>query len=241
MSRVWKPPPALISRACRAFAAVASLQSSVTATFVPPHVKPAMKRKLATWQVALGDGSSFAACSQSWSTIARSRPATEHIACGSISVAICIASARIFTSLRPSSKSNTPAATMAVYSPRDSPATACGRATTSGLVSRSRSMAARPAMNISGWQYLVSASFSSGPSKATANGSQPRMLLAFSSMTLTAGLSATLFSMPTYWEPCPGNMRQALTGCTADSGAHTLDAGRLRGLGSAPSAASGRG
>mmetsp|Transcript_65559 Transcript_65559/g.168746 ORF Transcript_65559/g.168746 Transcript_65559/m.168746 type:complete len:267 (+) Transcript_65559:335-1135(+) len=239
MSDVWKAPPVLMTRACKAFAAVARLHSSSTAALVPPQVKPPAKRKLATLTNAFGDGSAFVASSHSWSTLARSRPATEAMACGVISVARCIASARSLTSVRPSSKSSTPAATRAVYSPSERPATHCGRSTTSGLVSLSRSMAAKPAMNMMGWQYLVSWSFSSGPLRARSCGSQPRISLAFRRYSFTVGLSMTLLSMPTYCEPCPGKRRAALTGITTLSKGATLELGRSSGFGSAPSSGSG--
>mmetsp|Transcript_97661 Transcript_97661/g.285076 ORF Transcript_97661/g.285076 Transcript_97661/m.285076 type:complete len:330 (-) Transcript_97661:539-1528(-) len=229
MSLVWKAPPALMVRACRAFALTANSQSFVTAGFEPAHVKPEGKRKFATLHSALGDGSDSLACSQSLSTLARSRPATEHMAWGTRSVAACMASPRICTSRRPSSKLSTPAAQTAVYSPRERPATACGRSYTSAFVSFSFSLAARPAMNMMGWQYLVSLSFSSGPFSASSSGSQPRISLAFTSIALTIGSSMTSLSIPTYCEPWPGKSSAAGKGGFFFSAFATLETGRSNG------------
>mmetsp|Transcript_40175 Transcript_40175/g.116163 ORF Transcript_40175/g.116163 Transcript_40175/m.116163 type:complete len:307 (-) Transcript_40175:720-1640(-) len=230
ISSVWKAPPAFITRACRARSAIASLHSSSTAAFVPPQVKPLGNKKLATLTVASGDLSAKVAFSHSSSTLARSRPATEHIACGTSSVAFCIASARNLTSRRPSSKSSTPAATSAVYSPSDKPATACGLSKTSGFCSLSRSSAAMPPMNISGWQYRVSDNFSSGPLSAISFGSQPRMAAALENMTLTLGRSTTSFIMPTYCEPWPGKSRAAGNATFRFSSGATRETGKSSGL-----------
>mmetsp|Transcript_89016 Transcript_89016/g.265545 ORF Transcript_89016/g.265545 Transcript_89016/m.265545 type:complete len:313 (+) Transcript_89016:360-1298(+) len=230
MSLVWKAPPVLMTRACSAFAFMASSQSFSIAGFVPAHVKPEGKRKFATLHSAFGVGSDSFACSQSLSTFARSRPATEHIVWGTSSAAFCMASPRICTKRRPSSKLSTPAATMAVYSPRDKPAVACGRSYTSGFDSFSFSLAARPAMYIRGWQYLVSLSFCSGPLRASSLGSQPRISLAFSNIALTAGFSSCSLNMPTYCEPWPGKSRAAGTGGFFFSTFVTLEEGRSSGL-----------
>mmetsp|Transcript_604 Transcript_604/g.1669 ORF Transcript_604/g.1669 Transcript_604/m.1669 type:complete len:214 (+) Transcript_604:374-1015(+) len=199
---VWKAPPALMTRACSARAFVASWQSFSTASLLPAQVKPAGKSTLAIWQmVSSGLGMAALASLQSFSSVGRSRPATEHMLWGTASVASCIASARIFTSLRQSSNSSTPAAQIAVYSPRLRPATACGRSTTSFLDSRMTSIAARPATNIAGWQCLVSLSLSSGPFKHSSLTSQPSTFSAVARRSLTAALFTQSFSMPTYWEP----------------------------------------
>mmetsp|Transcript_605 Transcript_605/g.1671 ORF Transcript_605/g.1671 Transcript_605/m.1671 type:complete len:227 (+) Transcript_605:457-1137(+) len=198
---VWKAPLVLMVRACRARAFVASWQSLSTAALLPAQVKPAGKRTLAIWQTVSSDFSAALASLQSFSSVGRSRPATEHMLWGTASVASCIASARIFTSLRQSSNSSTPAAQIAVYSPRLRPATACGRSTTSFLDSRMTSIAARPATNIAGWQCLVSLSLSSGPFKHSSLTSQPSTFSAVARRSLTAALFTQSFSMPTYWEP----------------------------------------
>mmetsp|Transcript_150798 Transcript_150798/g.366246 ORF Transcript_150798/g.366246 Transcript_150798/m.366246 type:complete len:203 (-) Transcript_150798:388-996(-) len=172
---VWNAPPALMTRACRARAFVASSQSLSTAALLPAQVKPAGKRTLAIWQTGSLDTFSAALASlHNFSSVGLSRPATEHMHWGTASVAICIASARSFTSFRHSSKSSTPAAQIAVYSPKLRPATACGRSTVSFLVSRMTSTAAMPATNMAGWQYFVSLSCFSGPLRQSSLISQPR-------------------------------------------------------------------
>mmetsp|Transcript_48682 Transcript_48682/g.77564 ORF Transcript_48682/g.77564 Transcript_48682/m.77564 type:complete len:213 (-) Transcript_48682:738-1376(-) len=177
------------------------------AGLVPPQVKPAGKRTFAIWQTGVDEvvSSSFASL-HNRSTVFRSRPATEHIACGTSSVAFCMASARNFTKVKPSSNSRTPAAHSAVYSPRLSPATAWTRSTVSRFVCFMSSTPAMPAINMMGWQYLVSLSRSSGPSKQSCFALQPRICSAFSNIFSTAGISKQLCSMPLYWEPCPGNI-----------------------------------
>mmetsp|Transcript_36371 Transcript_36371/g.82732 ORF Transcript_36371/g.82732 Transcript_36371/m.82732 type:complete len:252 (-) Transcript_36371:95-850(-) len=202
---VWKAPPALMTRACNARAFVASSQSLSTHFLLPAHVKPAGKSTLAIWQTgSLTDVSAALASLQSFSSVGRSRPATEHMHWAAASVAPCMASARSFTSFRASSNSSTPAAQQAVYSPRLRPATACGRSTASFLVSRMTSTAAMPATNIAGWQYFVSLSLFSGPLRQSSLTSQPRTFSAVASISLTAGRFTQSLSMPTYCEPWPG-------------------------------------
>ena len=70
---------------------------------------------------------------------------------GVASAASCIAAPRRWTSISPSSKSMTPANTMAVYSPKLSPAVASQARTTSGDSARSDSSAARLVTKIAGW------------------------------------------------------------------------------------------
>mmetsp|Transcript_39494 Transcript_39494/g.105982 ORF Transcript_39494/g.105982 Transcript_39494/m.105982 type:complete len:230 (-) Transcript_39494:14-703(-) len=116
-----------------------------------------------------------------------------------------MASPRTFTSRRPSSKLMTPAAQRAVYSPKDRPAMTEQRSTASALSARSFSTPARPPMNIAGWQYLVSSSFSSGPLRQSSRTSQPSISLDFCNMSFTFGMSFTSANILTYWEPWPGN------------------------------------
>ncbi len=70
---------------------------------------------------------------------------------GVASAASCMAAPRRCTSVRPSSKSMTPAKTMAVYSPRLRPAAASQPKTTSGDSARNDSNAARLVTNSAGW------------------------------------------------------------------------------------------
>mmetsp|Transcript_10470 Transcript_10470/g.24620 ORF Transcript_10470/g.24620 Transcript_10470/m.24620 type:complete len:278 (-) Transcript_10470:88-921(-) len=143
------------------------------------------------------------------------RPTTESIACLLASAAACMASPRSFTISRPSSKDTTPAAHKAVYSPSEKPAMAAALFTHSASRERSCSRAAKPATNMAGWQYLVSSSFSSGPSSQSASTSHPRILLAFSSSSCTAGRSLTPAIIFTYCEPCPGKRSPTGRGSSA--------------------------
>mmetsp|Transcript_101579 Transcript_101579/g.291579 ORF Transcript_101579/g.291579 Transcript_101579/m.291579 type:complete len:309 (-) Transcript_101579:742-1668(-) len=229
MSEVWKAPEVLMIFACRALAPIAREHNSSTAFRVPAHVKPEGKRTLATFTVAPGAGSAAAARSQSSSRVCRGRPAIEHMACGTSSEARCMASARSFTRRRPSSKVKTPAATSAVYSPSDSPATAWQLSTASSLASLKRSMAAKPAMSIKGWQCLVSAITSSGPLSISCFGSQPKIDSAFLSMSLTKALSMTSLSMPTYCEPWPGKSSATGTVTFTFARGSTFDTGKSNG------------
>mmetsp|Transcript_99380 Transcript_99380/g.281465 ORF Transcript_99380/g.281465 Transcript_99380/m.281465 type:complete len:307 (-) Transcript_99380:143-1063(-) len=218
MSGVWNAPPALMTRACRARALVASSHSFSMQALFPAHVKPAGKSTFAIWQTgSLETVSAALASLQSFSSVGLSRPATEHMHCGTASDAPCMASARSFTSFSASSKSMTPAAQMAVYSPKLRPAIACGRSTTSFLDSRMTSTAAIPAMNMAGWQYLVSMSRASGPlrHRSLMLMSQPRILSALSSMSRTAGRPTASLSMPTYCEPWPGKRMATGSFCLA--------------------------
>mmetsp|Transcript_30790 Transcript_30790/g.95749 ORF Transcript_30790/g.95749 Transcript_30790/m.95749 type:complete len:243 (+) Transcript_30790:455-1183(+) len=217
-----------MTRACSARAFVASSHSLSTHFLLPAQVKPAGNSTLAIWHTGSFDTVSAAFASlQSFSRVGRSRPATEHMHCATASVAPCMASARIFTSLRQSSKSRTPAAQMAVYSPRLRPATAWGLSTVSFFVSRMASTAQRPAMNMAGWQYFVSLSFASGPFRQSSFTSQPRTFSAVASISFTAGRLTTSLSMPTYWEPWPGKSSAAgSAGLDLAGGRGMVDRGR---------------
>mmetsp|Transcript_134886 Transcript_134886/g.238635 ORF Transcript_134886/g.238635 Transcript_134886/m.238635 type:complete len:243 (-) Transcript_134886:862-1590(-) len=213
MSDVWKAPPVLMTRAWRQRALVASSHILVMASLVPATVNPAGNRRLAIWHTGSLPLSAAMAFSQIFSNVGRSSPATEAMLCGLRAVAFCIASALIFTSFRHSAKGRMSAAQIAVYSPRLRPATALQRSTCSFLsVAFMSSTAAMPAMNITGWQYLVSASLESGPLRQSSKTSQPRIFFASANMLFTAGKSLTSFNMPTFCEPCPGNMRQTGSG-----------------------------
>mmetsp|Transcript_6895 Transcript_6895/g.18542 ORF Transcript_6895/g.18542 Transcript_6895/m.18542 type:complete len:261 (+) Transcript_6895:269-1051(+) len=227
MSGVWKAPPALMTRACSALAAVASTQSLSTAVLSPAQVKPAGNRTFAIWHTALGLASASFASLQSLSSVGRSRPATEHICCGTDSVAACIAIARILTSSRQSSKSSTSAAQMAVYSPRLRPAVAWTRRTSSFRVCLITSTPARPATNMAGWQYRVSLSLDSGPLRHRSLRSQPSTFSALASISATAGRCMQSFIMPTYCEPWPAKrMATGRAGFPLAGGQGTCDLGR---------------
>mmetsp|Transcript_122959 Transcript_122959/g.348513 ORF Transcript_122959/g.348513 Transcript_122959/m.348513 type:complete len:370 (-) Transcript_122959:89-1198(-) len=209
---VWKAPAVLRTLACMAPAFSAMGCRKLMAFSVPPTDLPLGKRWLEIWQTAPSP-SFFLASSQSGFSLASSRPATESISCLPICAASCMASPRSFTNFSASSKLRTPAAQSAVYSPRDRPAITEQRLTASGLSAFSFSTPARPAMNIAGWQYLVSSSFSSGPLRQRSSTSHPRMSFAFSSISFTAGMSFVDSIMPTYWEPWPG--KKSATGSGA--------------------------
>mmetsp|Transcript_87994 Transcript_87994/g.273378 ORF Transcript_87994/g.273378 Transcript_87994/m.273378 type:complete len:237 (+) Transcript_87994:45-755(+) len=162
MRDVWKAPAVFRIFACSAPAFSALSLSRLMAFSVPPQAKPPWKRWLAMRQTAPGPPAS-SACSQSALSGASSRPATESIFWLPTAAASCMASPRIFTSFRPSSKLKTPATQSAVYSPSERPAMTEARVTASGFSSLSFSMPARPPMNIAGWQYFVSSSLDSGP------------------------------------------------------------------------------
>mmetsp|Transcript_85901 Transcript_85901/g.152159 ORF Transcript_85901/g.152159 Transcript_85901/m.152159 type:complete len:270 (+) Transcript_85901:298-1107(+) len=204
MSDVWKAPPVFNSLACKApFFSTIDFNSS-TAASVPAQAKPFGKSEFATRQTE-PDPAVFSASLQQASNTDWSRPATESMACLPTWAASCMASPRSFTRRRPSSKLKTPAAHRAVYSPKERPATHCGRSAASARSLRSLEMPARPPTNMAGWQYFVSASFSSGPLRQSSNRSYPRIGFAFASMSLTSGISFTPSSILTYWEPWPGN------------------------------------
>mmetsp|Transcript_85014 Transcript_85014/g.189980 ORF Transcript_85014/g.189980 Transcript_85014/m.189980 type:complete len:208 (-) Transcript_85014:86-709(-) len=154
----------------------------------------------------------FVASRQRDCTTLSSRPTSESIFCFPISAASCMASPRSFTSRRASSKPRTPAAQRAEYSPREKPAMTDARVTLSGSCWRSFSTEARPAMNMAGWQYFVSSSFSSGPSWQSSSTSYPKIFSAFSNISWTLGKSFTPSSILTYCEPCPGKMRPTGSG-----------------------------
>mmetsp|Transcript_55842 Transcript_55842/g.169977 ORF Transcript_55842/g.169977 Transcript_55842/m.169977 type:complete len:224 (-) Transcript_55842:775-1446(-) len=198
ISGLWKAPPVpLIGRACNALAAVANSHSLVISAFVPAHETPLGKRELAIWHTASGPPAALASAHRR-SMVFRSRPATEHMACGFRSDAASMASARSLTSFNASSNSRTPAAHSAVYSPRLRPATACGRSTASRLDSLRTSIPASPATNMHGWQYFVWVSLSSGPLAHRSLMLHPKILSAFSSISATAGILIASFSMPTF-------------------------------------------
>ena len=83
--------------------------------------------------------------------LARSMPIIVTMPLDVASAASCIAAPRSCTVIRPSSKSMMPAKTMAVYSPRLSPAAASQDCTTSGVCVRNDSRAARLVTNNAGW------------------------------------------------------------------------------------------
>mmetsp|Transcript_73883 Transcript_73883/g.196343 ORF Transcript_73883/g.196343 Transcript_73883/m.196343 type:complete len:239 (+) Transcript_73883:18-734(+) len=165
MNSVWKAPEVFRTFACKQPGSLSAFCCSrSTAGLLPAQEKPRGKRKFATVQM------SVPLVFDSWQSllrVSRSSPAMETIICGEACAASCMASPRNLTSFSPVSKSKTPAAHKAVYSPKDRPATALFRKTTSGLFRFSSSRAARPAMNIAGWQTLVCSSSSSGPLRQT--------------------------------------------------------------------------
>mmetsp|Transcript_68208 Transcript_68208/g.142541 ORF Transcript_68208/g.142541 Transcript_68208/m.142541 type:complete len:267 (-) Transcript_68208:723-1523(-) len=219
ISGQWKAPPAFTARACSARAAMAFSQSLSMVLLCPAQTKPAGKRTFAIWQTGSWTELSAAFASrQSRSKVDRSRPATDAMPCGARLVASCMASALSCTSLRQSSKSSTPAAQIAVYSPRLRPATACGRSTTSFFDSRNTSTAARPATKRTGWQYFVSDNLASGPLVHNSKTSQPKTDCALESSSFTAGSLEASANMPMYCDPCPGKSMAAGRGGFAFSG-----------------------
>mmetsp|Transcript_100521 Transcript_100521/g.183745 ORF Transcript_100521/g.183745 Transcript_100521/m.183745 type:complete len:246 (+) Transcript_100521:214-951(+) len=181
MRSVWKPPLVFKTLACNAPFCSASSFKAITAFSVPAQEKPLGKSSLAIWQTPLG--SFFAASAQSCVSLGFSMPATESIACLPTAAASCMASPLSLTSSKPSLKLNTPAAQRAVYSPRESPAMTWARVTASSFSPLSFSTPARPAMNIAGWQYLVSSSFASGPLRQRSRMSMPKTILAVLSIS----------------------------------------------------------
>mmetsp|Transcript_97303 Transcript_97303/g.284292 ORF Transcript_97303/g.284292 Transcript_97303/m.284292 type:complete len:259 (-) Transcript_97303:2365-3141(-) len=134
--------------------------------------------------------------SQSFFSVASSRPMTLRIAWGEASVHSIIHWPRSFMILSVSSKLQQPAAQRATYSPQERPAITAARSTLSSPSSaRSFSRAAMPVMNITGMHWL---STESGPASCLQNSktSKPRISLDFSSMSLTAGMSFTESSIP---------------------------------------------
>mmetsp|Transcript_56456 Transcript_56456/g.165745 ORF Transcript_56456/g.165745 Transcript_56456/m.165745 type:complete len:252 (+) Transcript_56456:338-1093(+) len=227
MSGVWKAPPVWMIFACRARASLASSTSFSMADLSPAQVKPSGNRTFAIWHTASGLASASFASLQRLSSLARSRPATLVMACGTSSVAACIAIARTLTRSRASSKSSTPAKHRAVYSPRLRPAVAWTLMTSSFLVCLISSAPARPATNMAGWQYLVSLSLSSGPLSTRSLRSQPRTFSALVSISATAGMFRHSFIMPTYCEPWPGKrIATGRAGFPLAGGQDTCDLGR---------------
>mmetsp|Transcript_50146 Transcript_50146/g.114005 ORF Transcript_50146/g.114005 Transcript_50146/m.114005 type:complete len:327 (-) Transcript_50146:499-1479(-) len=215
---VWKAPEVFNTFACKAPALSANSLSLVIAARVPATEKPLGKSSLAIPQTA-EPPSAFAASLQSSSSLGLSRPATESIACLLMLAASFMASPRSFTSFSPSSKLKTPAAQRAVYSPNERPAMTWQRVTASSRSVRSFSTPARPAMNIAGWQFCVSSSLSSGPSKHNFNKSKPRMVFALASMSWTGARSLQVDIIFTYWEPWPGKRRPMGKGFADGAGA----------------------
>mmetsp|Transcript_23043 Transcript_23043/g.62813 ORF Transcript_23043/g.62813 Transcript_23043/m.62813 type:complete len:282 (+) Transcript_23043:498-1343(+) len=207
MSGVWKAPEPVTSLAWSAPLALTSFSSFSMAALLPPQVAPFGKRAFATWQT-VPEPISSRTCLQKPSSLSRFSPATDNSACAPPLVdASAMASDRTFMIFSPSSKDMTPAATSAAYSPTPRPATAPGRPAASGASSFNFSKAARPAMNMTGWQTSVFSSFDAGPFKHTSSASQPRMPLALLSRSLTPPTSFTFSSIFTYCEPCPGKSR----------------------------------
>mmetsp|Transcript_93338 Transcript_93338/g.207650 ORF Transcript_93338/g.207650 Transcript_93338/m.207650 type:complete len:226 (+) Transcript_93338:647-1324(+) len=127
--------------------------------------------------------------------------------CLEASDASIIASPRNFTTFMPNSKSKTPATVRAVYSPRESPATACMRVVVSGLSCLSFSTPAKPPTYMAGWQYCVISSLDSGPFRQRSSKSKPRISCALTNISFTAGMSFTAESIFTYCDPWPGKRR----------------------------------
>mmetsp|Transcript_36658 Transcript_36658/g.85295 ORF Transcript_36658/g.85295 Transcript_36658/m.85295 type:complete len:220 (+) Transcript_36658:185-844(+) len=150
MRGVWKAPELVTSLAWSAPFAFTSFSSFSMAALVPPQVAPLGNSAVATWHTVPAP-ISFRTCLQKPSSLSRLMPATESSACASPLVeASAKASARIFASSKPSRSVKTPAATSAVSSPMPRPATAPGRAATSGACCFSFSRPARPATSITG-------------------------------------------------------------------------------------------
>mmetsp|Transcript_52018 Transcript_52018/g.123855 ORF Transcript_52018/g.123855 Transcript_52018/m.123855 type:complete len:212 (-) Transcript_52018:406-1041(-) len=200
ISAVWNAPAVFSTLACKAPAFSALSRRISMAASVPPHEKPFGKRAFAMEHTPPGP-SFFAASAQSFSKTERSSPATESIFCLLARAASCMASPLSFTSFRASSNSKTPAAQSAVYSPSESPAMTWQEVAASSFWPRSFSKPAKPPMNMQGWQCLVSSSLSSGPLRQRSSTSQPKIGLAFSSISLTFGMSFTPSSILTYWDP----------------------------------------
>ena len=116
--------------------------------------------------------------------------------------ASCIACARKRTSGTASRNASAPDATSAVYSPRLCPATTAGRG--APVASQARQTAI-PAVSMTGWVLVVSASASPGPSVTSAHRSSPSAALASSKVARTSGCSSQPAIMPIDCEPCPGN------------------------------------
>jgi hypothetical protein len=121
-----------------------------------------------------------------------------------------MASARAFTTLKPSSNDIAPAKTSAVYSPKLKPAHLAQFAIAAGSSTRSFSTAASPDRNSAGCAKTVSSSFSFGPLTHKSSKSYPRISAALSHISLTAGKDETLFSIPTACEPWPGKRNAIL-------------------------------
>mmetsp|Transcript_81561 Transcript_81561/g.189447 ORF Transcript_81561/g.189447 Transcript_81561/m.189447 type:complete len:308 (-) Transcript_81561:315-1238(-) len=204
MREVWKAPCVFSILACKAPAFSAKSLSAAIDGSVPAQEKPLGNSSLAISQTARPP-SCFAASLQRASNLGFSRPAMESMACLPTMAASSMYLPRKLTSVRPSSKLKTPATQSAVYSPRERPARTWQRLTASSLSPRSFSTPASPAMNMAGWQILVSSSTSSGPLRHILSTSKPKISWALLSISLTAGRSFTPDNIFTYWEPCPGN------------------------------------
>mmetsp|Transcript_147189 Transcript_147189/g.410017 ORF Transcript_147189/g.410017 Transcript_147189/m.410017 type:complete len:274 (-) Transcript_147189:583-1404(-) len=239
MSGVWKAPWVLRTLACNAPAfSLRSLRVRMVGS-VPAQEKPLGKSSFAIRQMAFLP-SVLAASWQSCSSLPFSRPATESMACLPTFAASSMASPRIFTSLRPSSKLKTLAAHSAVYSPRERPAVAVNRVASAGFSTFSFSSPARPAMYMAGWHLEVSSSFDSGPLRQSSRTSQPRISLALLSMVLTAGMSLTPVIIFMYCEPWPGKSSPTGSGGSAGVSA-TAGLAATASSGSSSSSGSGSG
>ncbi|OIQ64828.1 hypothetical protein GALL_536190 [mine drainage metagenome] len=148
--------------------------------------------------------SSCITCAQPARTAASSSPNTAAMPPAPSGTASCIAWARNRTSGRASAKVRLPAATSAVYSPRLCPATRSGARPPSA--SQRRYMAT-PAVNMTGWVLVVRLSCSAGPCAMSKARSCESAALASCRVSRTAGWVATLSSMPTDCEPCPGKTK----------------------------------
>jgi [acyl-carrier-protein] S-malonyltransferase len=91
---------------------------------------PAITICLGSLKLAADTASPTSACAdaQHWRTASASRPSTATIAPAPAGTAACIACARMRTSGTASARVSTPAATSALYSPSECPATAAGAA-----------------------------------------------------------------------------------------------------------------
>mmetsp|Transcript_122943 Transcript_122943/g.348465 ORF Transcript_122943/g.348465 Transcript_122943/m.348465 type:complete len:289 (-) Transcript_122943:549-1415(-) len=205
ISVVWKAAECLSILACKAPVFSASSFSLLIASAVPAQENPFGKSSLAIWQTASFPPSKAAACVQRSASFARSRPATEIIACLDRCAACSIASLRTFNNRSPSSTEKTPAAQSAVYSPTESPHMHWHRVTASDRSCLSFSNPARPAMNMTGWQIFCSSSLDSGPWRQMSMRLRPRISSALLKSARTSGRSFVVDIIFTYCDPWPGN------------------------------------
>mmetsp|Transcript_45019 Transcript_45019/g.125232 ORF Transcript_45019/g.125232 Transcript_45019/m.125232 type:complete len:245 (-) Transcript_45019:75-809(-) len=197
--------PQRTNLACKAPSCLTLASNFSSKRASPAHVAPLGKSSVATSQTAPGSPSRTARHEARRSS--RESPATESTACGGPrAAASCSASARALATLRPSSKSKTPAANNAVSSPAPKPATAPRRSAACGSSRLSFSRAAAPAMYNATSPNSIDSSLSP-PSAHTRPASHPRTWLATRSCSATAGNAFASASMPAYCEPCPGNSK----------------------------------